>query len=226
LPAVSPVRTSSTRRKAGIAAALAALALIVAAMVGTAAAAVPGSCPSFRVLHDDRIGPAVLPAGDYAITIEPTAGISCSTAAQLYARFLEDYDGILPKPWRVVSEGSGKARFEQGLRGGFSVLRTGGGGEGGVGLLGKLCPGIFTVNAKAMVGPLLFPRGGYLLYIPPRSAISCNRASVLFTRFLAQPGGRLPFPWRLKNQIATFYKAENPLRSAFRIEPLGGAGPV
>lgn len=84
----------------------------------------------------------------------------------------------------------------------------------------------FTVNSRAIVGPLLFPRGGYLLYIPPRSGITCNRAAVLFTRFLAQPGGRLPFPWRLKNQTATFFKAQNPLRSAFRVEPIGGAGPA
>jgi hypothetical protein len=36
----------------------------------------------------------------------------------------------------------------------------------------------------------------------------------------------MPFPWRLKNQTATFCKPEHPVRSASRIEPANGAGPV
>jgi hypothetical protein len=225
--AVSLDRPSARGRKLGFAAALAVLALLLAAMVATASppAAPPASCPSFRVLHDDRIGPASLPAGDYAISLE-SPSLTCATASKLFARFLEDYDGVLPKPWRVIAEGSGKAGFEGGAQGGFSVTRTGGGEGGANDPLGSLCPNSFTVNAKAIVGPLLFSRGGYLLYVPPGSGITCNRASVLFTRFLAQPGGRLPFPWRLKNQTATFFKAQNPVRSAFRVEPIGGAGPA
>jgi hypothetical protein len=241
---VSLDRPSARGRKLGLAAVLAVLALLLAAMVATASApaVTPASCPSFKVLHNDRIGPASLPAGDYAISLE-SPSLTCATASKLFARFLEDYDGVLPKPWRVLAEGSGKASFEGGAQGRFSVARTsggggeggggeGGGGEGGGGEgggadpLGSLCPNTFTVNANAMVGPLLFPRGGYLLYIPPRSGITCNRASVLFTRFLGQPGGRLPYPWRLKNQTATFFKAQNPTRSAFRVEPVGGAGPA
>lgn len=197
-------------------AALAALALTATAPASGAA------CPAFRVLHDDRIGPASLPAGSYLVTVE--TGLSCQAASQLFTRFLEDYDGVLPKPWRVVAEGSGKASFTRGDQPGFSVSRRGGGGEGGGGNneLGQLCSGSYTVNAGSHVGPLFFPKGQYLLYIPPKSAISCRRASVLFTRFLAAPGGTLPFPWRLKNQTATFYKAAHPLRSAFRVEPLNG----
>ena len=80
--------------------------------------------------------------------------------------------------------------------------------------------------ATTVVGSLRFTRGRFLLYIPARSLITCNRASVLFTRFLAQPGGRLPSPWRLTNQTATFFKPAHPLRSAFRVEPLNGAGPA
>ena len=198
-----------------------AAALIALALTATAPASA-ASCPSFRVLHNDRIGPASLPAGNYRITVD--AGLSCQTASQLFTRFLEDYDGVLPKPWRVNAEGSGKASFTRGGLPGFSVSREGGsGGEGGGNNeLGKLCSGAYTVNAGSTVGPLFFPKGQYLLYIPPKSAITCRRASVLFTRFLAAPGGTLPFPWRLKNQTATFYKAAHPLRSAFRVEPLNG----
>lgn len=200
-----------------LAAALAALALTAAAPASAA------SCPSFRVLHDDRIGAASFPAGNYSVTVDP--GLSCQASTQLFARFLEDYDGVLPKPWRVVAEGSGKASFTRGSLPGFSVrLENGGGGEGGGNnVLGKLCSGTFTVNATSKVGPLVFPKGQYLIYLPPKSAITCRRASVLFTRFLAAPGGTLPFPWRLKNQTATFYKPAHPTRSAFRIEPLNGA---
>ena len=83
--------------------------LVALLVTGPGAAAAPTTCPSFRVLHDDRIGPAVLPAGNYAITIDPTSGLACGAAAKLFARFLEDYDGVLPRPWRVTGEGSGKA---------------------------------------------------------------------------------------------------------------------
>lgn len=198
-----------------------ALLAALAALALTATAPASGAgCPSFRVLHNDRIGSASLPAGNYTITVE--AGLSCQAASQLFTRFLEDYDGVLPKPWRVVAEGSGKVSFTRGGQPGFSVARSGGGEGGGNNELGQLCSGAYTVNAGSQVGPLFFPKGQYLLYIPPKSAISCRRASVLFTRFLAAPGGTLPFPWRLKNQTATFYKPAHPLRSAFRVEPLNG----
>jgi hypothetical protein len=219
---VSSARNYSKRIAAtfalAVCAALAALALTAAAPASAA------TCPSFRVLHNDRIGPASFPAGNYEVTVEP--GLSCKGASALFARFLEDYDGVLPKPWRIVAEGSGVASFVNGSAAGFTVSRAsgGGGGEGGGNnVLGQLCSGSFTVNAASRVGPLLFPKGQYLIYIPARSGISCRRASVLFTRFLAAPGGTLPFPWRLKNQTATFYKPAHPERSAFRIEPISGA---
>ncbi len=197
-----------------VAAALAALALTAATPASAA------TCPTFRVLHNDSIGPANLPAGNYEVTVEP--GLSCKASTQFFARFLEDYDGVLPKPWRVVAEGSGKASFTRGAQPGFSVARVGGSGGGGNNVLGKLCSGTFTVNAGSTVGPLFFPKGQYLIYLPPKSGITCRRASVLFTRFLAAPNGTLPFPWRVLEQTATFYKPANPTRSAFRIEPLNG----
>jgi hypothetical protein len=134
---------------------------------------------------------------------------------------------VLPAPWRVSGQGSGRATFTQGGKAGFSVARSAGGGEGGSNSeLGALCRNSFTVNSNVVLGPLTFPRGQYLLYIPSGSGISCNRAAVLFTRFLGSPAGRLPFPWRLKNQTATFFKPEHPVRSSFRVEPAAGAGPA
>jgi hypothetical protein len=200
------------------------LGLCIAA-TGSSRAAAATACPSFRVLHNDRIGPANLPAGNYNVTPAASSGLSCAAASQFFTRFLEDYDGVLPRPWRVIAQGSGKASFARGSAAGFSVSRIGGGG-GNNPSLGKLCGGTFTVNSSATVGPLFFPRGQYLVYIPPRSGMPCNRASLLFTRFLGQPGGMLPFPWRVNSQTATFFKPAQPQRSAFRIEPRNGAGPA
>jgi hypothetical protein len=221
---VGLVHTSSQKKGLGLVGALACAALLLTLALSLGASSAAGAgCPSFRVLHDDRIGPAVLPAGNYTITVAPSAGLTCPAASRLFTRFLEDFDGVLPSPWRVSAQGSGKASFTQGGKAGFSVARSSGGGGGGNNELGALCRNVFTVNSNVVLGPLTFPRGQYLLYLPPRSGISCNRAAVLFTRFLGSPGGRLPFPWRLKNQTATFFKPENPTRSAFRVEPATGS---
>jgi hypothetical protein len=228
---VTTVDIAAPKAKLGIAAALASalLAAVLVLNVAAAPAAGASACPSFRVLHDDRIGPASLPAGNYTVTIAPASGVSCSNASKLFARFLEDYDGVLPRPWSVVAQGSGKAAFTQGGKAGFSVARGssgGGGGEGGGNpALGALCPGSFSVLNTTRVSPLLFVKGKYLLYLPARTGITCARASALFTRFLGA-GGSLPAPWQVKNQTATFFKPAHPARSAFRVEPFAGAGPA
>ena len=215
---MGPVRTS--RRRLAAAFSLALVAALSLLALGGAASASAASCPSFKVLHDDRIGAVSLPAGSYEVTV--SGGLSCPASSKLFARFLSDWDGNLPKPWRAKAEGSGKATFTGGSQS-FSVRLSGGGGGGGGNTeIGKLCPGTFTVNAGSDVGPLYFAKGPYLLYIPARSAIACRRASILFTRFLAAPGGMLPDPWQVKTQTATFFKPAHPLRSAFRVEPANG----
>jgi hypothetical protein len=223
---VGHVHTSVQKKGLGLATALAFATLLAAlALSLDASSATAASCPSFRILHDDRIGPAVLPAGNYKVTVAPSSGLTCPAASKFFTRFLEDYDGALPSPWRVNAQGSGKASFTRGGKAGFSVALNSSGSEGGGNNeLGALCKNTFTVNSNVVLGPIIFAKGQYLLYLPPRSGISCNRAAVLFTRFLGSPGGRLPFPWRLQNQTATFFKPEHPARSAFRVEPAAGAG--
>jgi hypothetical protein len=181
-------------------------------------------CPGFRVLHNDRIGPAVFPAGSYTITLEDES-LTCKSGGELFARFLEDFDGILPTPWKVAPEAAGKSAFTRGALPGFSVELTGKGGKGGGTNpdLGTLCPNTFTVNSSTVISPLRFTKGKFLIYLPSGSGITCNRAVVLFARFLGA-GGTVPPPWKLISQTATFYKPSNPARSAFRIEPLGGSG--
>jgi hypothetical protein len=201
------------------------VAAVALAVVSRAEARVaPANCPTFRVLHDDRIGAATFPAGNYEVTVE-RSGLTCKATSELFARFLEDYDGVLPTPWKVVNEGPGKAAFVRGTNlPGFSVSLTGKSSEGGSNPdLGQLCKNTFTVNSSTVVGSLRFTKGAFLIYLPKGSGISCNRAAVLFQKFLGA-GGPLPRPWKLINQTATFYKPENPTRSAFRIEPLNGSG--
>ena len=135
-----------------------------------ASSAAGAGCPSFRVLHDDRIGPAVLPAGNYTITVAPSAGLTCPAASKLFTRFLEDFDGVLPTPWRVSGSGQRQSHLHPGRQGrllGRAQLRRR--WQGGNTELGALCRNSFTVNSNVVLGPLTFPRGQYLLYIPPRS---------------------------------------------------------
>ncbi|HEY2053776.1 MAG TPA: hypothetical protein VGH14_07575 [Solirubrobacterales bacterium] len=213
-----------------LAALIAALALTFAARPAGAAptmAPTPQTCPGFRVLHNDRIGAAVFPAGSYTINLE-NATLDCKTGGELFARFLEDFDGDLPTPWKVSPESSGKAAFPRGTQPGFSVELTKKAPSGEESAtnpdLGTLCRNPFTVNHTTVVRPLRFTKGQFLIYLPAGSTISCEQAVVLFQRFLgASPN--LPSPWKLTSQTATFYKPASPTRSAFRIEPLAGAGP-
>jgi len=214
---VSPLRASRRRLSVAFAAGLVAALALVSLGGGSAAAA---TCPTFRVLHNDRIGAANLPAGNYELTVD--AGLDCRGASKLFARFLQDWDGNLPGPWHLVAAGNGKASFVNKGYPGFSVSRVELPSDGGNELIGRLCPGTFTVNAGTRVDGLLFAKGRYLIYLPRKSAMPCRRAAILFTRFLASPGGELPEPWHLSGDTATFEKYPHFQRSAFRIEPANG----
>jgi hypothetical protein len=212
---------------------IAAVALVIAARPAAAAPApkppAAKGCPGFQVLHDDRIGAAVFPAGNYTINLESTT-LDCKTGGELFARFLEDYDGVLPTPWKVTAEGSGKASFPRGSQPGFSVELTKRQTSGEIEKegatspdLGTLCRNPFTVNHTTTLRPLRFTKGQFLIYLPTGSTINCEQAVSLFRRFLSN-SPNVPSPWKLTSQTATFYKPASPTRSAFRIEPLSGSG--
>ncbi len=235
LSGFQPFTRIEPRRSRALTIALGALiaALAIAVLARPAGAAVPATatpkaCPSFRVLHNDRIGPAVFPAGNYKITLEDES-LTCKSGGELFARFLEDYDGNLPAPWKVSPEASGKSSFLRGALPGFSVELTKASTKAEEEKfvtnpdLGTLCRNPFTVNHSTVIRPLRFTKGKFLIYLPAGSTINCEQAVVLFQRFLgASPN--LPSPWKLTNQTATFYKPASPTRSAFRIEPLAGSG--
>jgi hypothetical protein len=58
-------------------------------------------CPgTFRVLHNDRIGKLRLRRGRYVITLR--GRISCSEASAQFSRFLDEFQGTLPRPWSLA----------------------------------------------------------------------------------------------------------------------------
>jgi hypothetical protein len=178
---------------------------------------------TFRVLHDDRIGKLKLQAGNYRITLLSTKGITCSRAAILFARLLQDYDGVLPRPWALdVATGT----FRRGAaRVGFRVKpysgsRTGGGGSGVHPRNAQQCPGNFRVLNSTRIGKLKLARGPYRITTLKGGGLTCQQASMWFTRFLDEDfAGMLPRPWRLNVQSATFTRGASNV--GFRVKPAG-----
>lgn len=266
----------------------------------TASAQSATTCPAtFQVLHNDRIGALQLPAGAYQIV---ATGLSCSEASRLFTRFLDDWDGNLPSPWRVVAARSQFVRgtsstnftvrrvrtpatgtacpgtfaiFEPvtaaGLRlglGHYALTVSGGlscstaftvfaqtadtnlvppgwtvdpatntfrrGGQSfvaanlgnppsGIGRsTGTRCTATFRVLNNDRIGSLQLPKGNYLITLLPGSGLTCPIASDLFAAFLRHPDGRLPRPWRLNAQTATFTRGSGS-SIGFQVEPARNA---
>ena len=178
-------------------------------------------CPSyFTVVHNDHIGSFAIGKGRYRITLLSVGRISCARASSAFARFLQDFDGILPRPWFVdPSTGS----FMRGSRYvGFRIkpwsgpLPPGGGGGRHPSTGGK-CPGTFRVVHNDRIGRLRLPRGPYL--ITAFGNVTCAQASTQFTSFLANNyTGVLPRPWRLQVTTGTFLRGSGS-NNGFRVKP-------
>src|SRR3954471_17425814 len=86
--------------------ALAAAAIVIPAVASGSgpSAQAAAKCPSFRVLHNDKIGNISLPAGNYSVVVK---NMTCASSTTWFARFLQDWDGKLPKPWKATSTGAG-----------------------------------------------------------------------------------------------------------------------
>ena len=194
---------------------IAAAALVAPAAAHAQTGAVPTACPgTFQVLNNDRIGTLSLRAGAYTITVQNQAVLSCAQASALFTRFLEDYDGVLPRPW-IYDFAIGQ--FVGGGGQAFSVAFTGGGGGGG----GR-CPSTFSVRHDDRIGALRLPAGPYTVTV---QGLSCAAASRLFAAFLQDYDGVLPRPWRLNAQTGRFTRSSS---INFRVKPAtspsGGGG--
>lgn len=216
-------------RVAGVVALCALAALLVSLAAPSPAQAARVRCAgAFRVLHDDHVGGLSLPRGNYRITILASGRPTCAQASALFTRFLEDFDGKLPGGWRVAARSS---TFLRAAGVGFHVARGGGNGgsgeeteQGGGGrhpIGGSFfCPAPFRVLHNDRIGPLRVPRGDYWIVLLQRRGLSCAQAEALFVRFLESPGNRLPLPWLIEPQTASFLRASG-AGVGFRIKPVG-----
>src|SRR5262245_30181526 len=168
-------------RKLGGAVAVAA-AMIAVCVPGQAsasserAAAAPLRCPAtFQVLHNDRIGRLKLPQGHYRIRILDDRELSCARASKLFAKFLQDFDGVLPGPWRLKV--STATFIKRGTDVGFRVKKGRRSGSGG----GKhpngpheRCP-TFKVLHNDRIGNVRFPKGTYQM--TALGGFTCQKSS-------------------------------------------------
>lgn len=205
------------------------VAMVAIAMVATLrtseAQAAPGKCAgTFRVLHNDHIGALSVPAGNYVITVRNSSLLSCRAASKLFTRFLEDYDGALPRPWYITGPGA-QFRRGKGSRVGFSITRNAGGGGGNVPggggrhpRSGLFCPGTFRVLNNDRIGRLRLTAGRYYIILLQPRGLTCRAASANFTRFLNDVSGALPPPWGVEPQTARFHRGHGGV--GFRVKPL------
>ena len=207
------------------------LVLLVIAATALSAApadaqtAVPVACPAtFSVLHDDRIGTLAVPAGSYALTVADPARLSCAQAADRFRQFLEDWDGRLPAPWTLDAA---TATFSGGTGIGFriaAVAAPSGGGGGQYPATGARCPDTFQVLHDDRIGALVVPAGSYTVTLTSVGSLSCARAMNRFAAFLRDFDGRLPRPWVLQPQTATFLEGGHDGRVPGRARRHAGAG--
>lgn len=192
------------------------------------AGAAEAKCPTFRVLHNDRIGALRVPRGTYNVTVLNSARLSCASASKLFAEFLQDYNGKLRKPW-VVNVGAKSFTKGRGSTKGFKIAKARSGGKPGAkpgASTPASCPGYFRVLHNDSIGRFRVPRGRYRLTLVDGSQrLTCKKAAINFKAFLQDFDGKLPRPWRLKKSSATFYKKTNK-RIGFTINKAYGPNPA
>jgi hypothetical protein len=180
------------------------------------------TCPGyFRVLHNDHIGRLSVPAGQYRITLLAAGRLSCSRASSLFSSFLQDFDGVLPRPWRLdLQTGTFSSNYNVGFRVKMAVgpppSPTPSGRHPAD---GTRCPGFFDVQHNDRIGSLRLPAGNYIVTTLRGGNVSCSEASDLFAQFLDLPTGNLPRPWVLNAQKGVF--SQRGTRNGFRVKPAG-----
>jgi hypothetical protein len=179
------------------------------------------TCPGFfRVLHNDHIGSSPVPAGRYRITLLAVGRLTCPAASRALANFLQDFDGVLPRPWVLDAE---TGTFLRGsVHVGFRIKQAVGPAPrpapiGRHPADGTRCPGFFEVENDDRIGRLRLPAGDYLITTLRGGNISCSEASDEFAQFLDDPSGALPRPWRLNAREGVFTEGRS--RNGFRVKP-------
>ena len=184
---------------------------------GPASAGGTGCPGTFSVLHNDHIGRLTVNRGPYRITVLNPKSLTCSQASRNLSEFLQDYNGVLRRPWIIASLTTATFTRGRGSTIGFRIKpatkRSSGGGSGTV---GGECPGTFRVLNTTRIGSVTFRRGPYLTFPQRGSGLSCQRANAMFTQFLNRDFSGLPRPWTLNGRTGTFTNGSRP---GFRVKP-------
>lgn len=204
---------------------LLALAVLMIGMKPAAAEAARVKCPQFRVMHNDRIGNVSFPAGYYNVTLLNGDKLTCPASTKLFQEFLQDWDGRLRSPWILRQNGDNRVfRAGKGSDRGFMATPASKGGGGGGGNSGRSCPGYFRVLHNDSIGSFKVPKGQYRITLIDSSKMNCNQAVKRFQEFLLDFDGKLPYPWKLNQARATFYKSTAG-RTGFKINRAYGPAP-
>jgi hypothetical protein len=193
------------------------LSVIVALSVPSGAPAAVARCKSsFAVLHNDSVGALTIPKGQYYLT---PVGLNCATASELFARFLDDFDGVLPGGWTVNAANASFVNplTHQSIAIGSPLLPN----PSGHGV----CPGAFTVEHNDRIGALLLRAGRYQITV--RGGLSCSTAASQLAFFLFHDfAGTLPKPWKLNLAAKRFGKGKSSFSVKFvsRSGKSGGGG--
>lgn len=214
-------RTGRTRIALALAVAVGAIACAPISNASAQTVTTPTVCPStFDVLHDDSIGSLSLPAGAYTITVANPSRLTCADASHLFAEFLEDFDGVLTRPWRLNAS---TATFTRGGGISFSVAQsTPTPPTPPTPPSNRVCPSSFTVLHNDHVGSLSIPKGRYRITLLSVGRISCAQASNFLAQFLQDFDGVLPSPWFVDPTTASFMRGSRFV--GFRIKPWSGSG--
>ncbi len=175
------------------------------------------SCPGyFTVLHNDSIGKFRVPRGKYRITLIDSSRFTCTKAFKRFQEFLLDFDGKLPRAWRL-SKASATFYKPKNPRVGFDINRAYGPSPNpDRNKKYARCPATFRVLHNDRIGKLYLPKGPYYIYVGMKRGLTCGTAADLFRRFLNRPDGRLPAPWKLNAAKARF--RAGPGGQVFRVQ--------
>ncbi len=173
------------------------------------------SCPGyFTVVRSDSIGSFKIPRGKYRLTLIDPNKLNCRQAVRLFQEFLLDFDGRLPRPWKL-NPIMGIFYKSTAGRTGFKVNRAyGPAPKPDNNHRFARCPATFRVLHNDRIGALNLPKGPYYVYVV--NNLSCAQASNYFRQFLNRTDGRLPAPWRLNVAKAKFNTGAG--GPAFRVE--------
>jgi hypothetical protein len=192
-------------------------------IVATAAAVFAGSasaantCPNFTVLHNDTIGKVKFPQGQYSVAPK---GVTCKNSAILFARFLDDWDGILPDGWTVTA-GSPILFKKAGTSESIAVKRTkvAPANAPGSDIQNGTCPGNFTVLHNDKIGTLKLKAGQYQI---STKGLYCWFDVQKLAYFLDyNESGKLPSPWTVVPALNKIQRSPN---HYFRLKYLGNSG--